>query len=110
MNKPEITVEEAQEMTDTLRKAPRITKEAIEAKISKVDFHYQGQLTICVLTMTNGFMQVGKAAPASPANYIKEVGDRFAYEDAFKGLWHLEGYLLCEKLMEEANQRKMHAT
>lgn len=55
-------------------------------------------LTICVLVMQNGFAIIGKSAPASPENYDPEKGKRFAYEDAIKQLWPLEGYALREKL------------
>jgi hypothetical protein len=55
-------------------------------------------LTICVLVMHNGFTIIGKSAPASPENFDEEKGRRFAYEDAVKQLWPLEGYALREKL------------
>lgn len=55
-------------------------------------------LTLCFLVMENGFTIVGKSAPASPENFDKEKGRRFAYEDAIKQLWPLEGYALREKL------------
>lgn len=55
-------------------------------------------LTICIITMQNGFTLIGKSAPASPENFDPEKGKRFAYEDAIKQLWPLEGYALREKL------------
>ena len=55
-------------------------------------------LTICILVMANGFTIIGKSAPASPENFDPEKGKRFAYEDAIKQLWPLEGYALREKL------------
>lgn len=55
-------------------------------------------LTICILVMRNGFTVIGKSAPASPENFDKEKGKRFAYEDAIKQLWPLEGYALRERL------------
>lgn len=55
-------------------------------------------LTICILVMTNGFTVIGKSAPASPENFDAEKGKRFAYEDAIKQLWPLEGYALRERL------------
>jgi Phage protein (N4 Gp49/phage Sf6 gene 66) family len=55
-------------------------------------------LTICILVMTNGFTVIGKSAPASPENFDAEKGQRFAYEDAIKQLWPLEGYALRERL------------
>lgn len=55
-------------------------------------------LTICILVMRNGFMVIGKSATASPENFDEEKGKRFAYEDAIKQLWPLEGYALRERL------------
>lgn len=55
-------------------------------------------LTICILVMRNGFTIIGKSAPASPENFDAEKGKRFAYEDAIKQLWPLEGYALRERL------------
>lgn len=55
-------------------------------------------LTICILLMQNGFTIIGKSAPASPENFDEEKGKLFAYEDAVKQLWPLEGYLLRERL------------
>lgn len=55
-------------------------------------------LTICVLNMANGFIVIGKSAPASPENFDPEKGRTFAYEDAIKQLWPLEGYALRERL------------
>lgn len=55
-------------------------------------------LTICLLEMQNGFTIIGKSAPASPENFDAEKGERFAYEDAIKQLWPLEGYALRERL------------
>jgi hypothetical protein len=94
---PKMSLEEAQKAVET-KTAPRVTKDAIEAKIDKVEYLYHERLTVCVITMRNGFMQIGKAAPADPRNFDQQIGERYSYEDAFKGLWPLEGYLLCEKL------------
>jgi len=60
-------------------------------------------LTICVLVMQNGFTVIGKSAPASPENFDPEKGARFAYEDAIKQLWPLEGYALRERLAEQSS-------
>jgi Phage protein (N4 Gp49/phage Sf6 gene 66) family len=48
--------------------------------------------------MKNGFVAIGHSTPASPENFKSDVGEALAYENAFRSLWQLEGYLLCEKL------------
>ena len=55
-------------------------------------------LSICILTMRNGFVVVGKSAPASPANFNPDLGQKFAYEDAIRQLWPLMGFALRDKL------------
>jgi hypothetical protein len=100
--------------------APRISLKSMEDKISAV-YYFTGQqavvaadphiaqyshmaldvLTICLLVMENGFILVGKSAPASAANFNAELGAKLAYEDAIRQLWPLEGYLLRTKLTED---------
>ena len=100
-----ITTDEAKAIVET-KTAPRVTQESIENKIAKVEFTLtEGLLTICIITMTNGFMVHGVSAPASPTNFDAEVGKRYAFDNAFKQLWQLEGYLLREKLAREASIR-----
>lgn len=55
-------------------------------------------LTICVLTLKNGYTIVGKSACASPENYDGEIGANIARDDARRQIWALEGYLLRSKL------------
>lgn len=55
-------------------------------------------LTLCIIVMKNGFILVGKSAPASPENFDAEKGRTFAYEDAVRQLWPLMGYALKDKL------------
>lgn len=75
---------------------PKVTLATIAEKIDSTTYLYHEHLTICVLRMKNGFFVLGKAAPADPRNYNKNVGETFAREDAIKQIWQLEGYLLCE--------------
>jgi len=55
-------------------------------------------LSICILVMQNGFAVIGKSAPASGQNFNADLGRKFAYEDALRQLWPLEGYLLRDRL------------
>lgn len=48
--------------------------------------------TICVITTKNGFSVVGLAAPVDPLNFDRELGRKFAYEDAVRKLWPILGY------------------
>lgn len=55
-------------------------------------------LSLCILVMKNGFVVIGKSAPASPENFNAELGKNLAYEDAVRQLWPLMGFALKEKL------------
>ncbi len=96
-----LTEEKAAELQAS-RKFPTVTKESIEAKIASTEFsvHAGSTLTIAVITLKNGFTVVGKSACAAPENFNKELGERYAYDDAFKQVWALEGYLLRETLWQ----------
>lgn len=60
-----------------------------------------GVLTVCLITVDNGFTVVGKSAPASEANFCADKGREFAYEDAIRQLWPLEGYALRTQRLYE---------
>ena len=56
------------------------------------------QMTIAIVSCKNGFVVLGKAAPADPENFNPELGRKFAMEDAIRQIWPLEAYLMCEKI------------
>lgn len=60
--------------------------------------HPLSLMTICFLTMKNGFVVLGKSAPASPENYDTGKGRTFAREDAIRQLWPLMGFSLRDRL------------
>lgn len=99
MNEPTITLDEAKALVET-KTAPRVTEESIKAKIARVDYLYHEHMTVCIIEMRNGFFVIGNAAPADKRNHCYDIGERYAYENAFKQLWQLEGYLLREHLWE----------
>jgi hypothetical protein len=82
------------------RPAERVTRESIQAKVMKTDFLNVGLLTICVVTLENGFSVRGESACAHPDNYDRALGERIAYDDAIAKIWPLEGYLLKQRLWE----------
>lgn len=60
--------------------------------------------TLCVLVMKNGFVVIGKSAPASPENFDPALGKQFAYEDAIRQLWPLMGYSLRDRLAGDTSK------
>lgn len=98
---PEITLDEAKQIVS--EKAHRkVTEKSIKARIKQVSYIYDETTTICMITMKNGFKVIGHSTPADPRNYDAAVGRRYAYDNAFRQLWQLEGYLLVEYLSLEA--------
>ncbi len=83
--------------------APRVTPEHIDGKISGAKYWNPDgtSLTVCVLTLENGFQVVGYSASASVDNFDAEIGRKLAYDKAREHVWALEGYLLRQQLHEE---------
>ena len=83
--------------------APRVTLESMEAKIADCVYiqPHGTVLTLCLIVMRNGFYVVGESAPASPENFDAELGRKFAYDNAIRQLWKLEGYALRDRLAAE---------
>jgi len=82
----------------------RVTLASLEAKIQYEDFMCPTRhphMTICILTLTNGYVMVGKSTPADPLNFDAALGRKFAREDAVRQIWPLEAYLLREKMTKE---------
>lgn len=82
--------------------APRLTPESIDAVIVNKQFHvFKGScLTVCCLTLVNGFTTSGVSACASPENFDQEIGEKIAFENARNKIWELEGYRLKQMLHE----------
>lgn len=82
--------------------APRVTEDDINDAIVAEDYHVfpDTALTVCCLTLRNGFTVTGESACASPENFDAETGRFFAREKARDKIWALEGYLLRQRLHE----------
>jgi len=80
--------------------APRLTPDHIDSCIVSEAYHVfpDTTLTVCALTLRNGFQVTGESAAASPANFDQDIGRKIARENARQKIWALEGYLLKDKL------------
>jgi len=80
--------------------APRLTPALIDAAIVSEQYHvFPGTtLTVCAMTLRNGYIVTGESAAASPENFDKAIGRKIAYDSARNKIWGLEGYLLRERL------------
>lgn len=89
-----------QEIQEKGLTAPRLTPQLIEETIVAEDFYVfpRSQLTVCCLTLRNGYTVTGESACASPENFNAEIGREIARKNAREKIWGLEGYLLKERL------------
>lgn len=105
-------------MSDTEKglDSPRLTPDHIDSKIKAIRYltgdvavgwashDYQNDcgastLTICILSLENGFTVTGEAhCCINPEDFDKLSGQKRAYENARNKIWQMEGYLLKEKL------------
>jgi hypothetical protein len=93
-----------QEIQDKGLTAPRVTPEIIDATIVSEQYHvFPGTtVTVALLTLVNGFTTIGESACASPENFNEEIGRKLARDNARDKIWQLEGYLLKERLYQQA--------
>lgn len=105
-----MSIEETEKECAANATAPRVSLQSMKEKIvarwdlnmgdilSLPNNHSLHLLSVCVLEMENGFILIGKSAPASAENFNAELGAKLAYEDCIRQLWPLEGYLLRHEL------------
>lgn len=84
--------------------APKITMEHIRSLVVKEFYHHfpGTTLCVCVLLLKNGFTVTGESACADPANWDPDIGEKIAADKAYEKIWALEGYLLRQRLYDEA--------
>lgn len=81
----------------------KLTTKYLNSLVDNVEYVHQGLLTICTITLKNGFQLVGTSACVSKDNYNVQIGRNIAYENAFAKLWELEGYALKQRIYESQN-------
>lgn len=82
--------------------APRLNPQMIDDTIVSEQYHiFPGTtMTVCALSLRNGFIVTGESAAASPENFDAAIGRKIARENARNKIWALEGYLLRSKLSD----------
>jgi hypothetical protein len=83
---------------------PRLTPQDVDDMITGESYTTlpSGKVMVCELTLRNGFTVRGEAAVVSKANFNEEVGRKISRENARGKVWELEGYLLQQRLYEDA--------
>lgn len=83
----------------------KITREYINSRI--VDVYYtilpNSTVTICSITLDNGFSVRGESACVDPVNFDADIGENIAHQNAYDKLWQLFGFMLAEDIYRESN-------
>lgn len=89
------------------RPYPKVTAKGIEDRIAKVDYMVlpNSTVTICNITLENGYSIRGESACVDPRNFDMAIGQSLAYKDAFSKIWAFEGYLLAERRFQEQRSK-----
>lgn len=90
--------------------APHVAPEDVDAEIAAEEFHiFPGScLTVCALTLKNGFIVTGESACASPENFNQELGLRIARANAREKIWPLLGFRLRDRLVRNCDRSGNH--
>lgn len=80
-----------------------VTEDLLKSEIKSVTYTVVPgtTVTICHILLKNGFSVSGDEACVDPANFNKELGEKYAYEKAFNNLWPLFGFLTKQRMYEE---------
>ena len=79
----------------------KLTKEFLESEIKEVQYQrLSGTITHCTIVTKSGFTFTGESACVDPNNYNKELGEKYAYENAFEKMWMPYGFWLHKALAE----------
>lgn len=91
-----------EEIQDKGLTAPRITPDHVESVIVEEQYHvFPGtQLTMCCLTLANGYTVSGESSCVSPNNFDVDLGRKIARDKAKNKIFALEAYLLQQQLHE----------
>jgi hypothetical protein len=82
---------------DYLDKRTKVSLEDINLLVESETYSfYDNKLTICVLTLINGYKVLGQSACVDTNEFNMELGKKYAKEVAINKVWYLEAYLLQE--------------
>ncbi|MCP4055132.1 MAG: hypothetical protein GY739_19245 [Mesoflavibacter sp.] len=84
----------------------KLTEMDLESHIdsTKTEFIHRETLTICILTLHNGFKVVGKSACMNMEDYNKDVGEAMALGDATNNIWEPLGFHLKQSKYKQENK------
>lgn len=77
-----------------------------ESKIIARDYIPHGLLTLCVITLDNGYKVVGESSCINPSDYNYHLGCSLSYNDGLKNAMTILGYEF--KTMVLSGEIKVH--
>ena len=88
----------------------KISQANVDAACTAVEYMVMpgSRLTVCCLTLRNGFQVVGWSACVDPANFNEQKGQQIALDMAKDKVWELEAYLLREQFHQVKVTRELH--
>lgn len=92
--------EKLQEQFEEQGKTKYVTTEMVDDEIQYAQYHRFGDttVTVCCLTLRNGFTVVGKSACANPDNFEAELGEQLAFDDARQQVFAHLAFRLCDEM------------
>lgn len=90
--------EELQKQFEADGKTRYVRTEDVDAEILAVQFHqFHGTtVTVCCITLHNGYTVIGKSACANPDNFDPALGEKLAQEDAKQNIYSLLAFRICD--------------
>lgn len=92
--------EQQLQMDIDVKPYPKVTQDMVEAEVKSYSFHvFEGTtMTVCCITLKNGFTVLGEAACVDPHNFDRSIGERLALKDAKAKIWPLLGFRLRDQI------------
>ena len=85
-------------LTHPKEKHMKVSAADIDARITHCRFIQDELLTICIVTLDNGFKTVGTSACVDASEFDLGIGQSIARQKAIDALWPHFGFLLAEKM------------
>lgn len=81
----------------------KIQRSELEALITEIRYtRLDGTTKTFAHVFIGEFSVTGESACLNPADFDKELGEKYAFENAFEKLWQLEGYHRAREAMDDA--------
>ena len=83
----------------------KLTIEYLTELVDDVEYVHQGLLTICTITLKNGYKLAGTSVCVDNQNYDPLIGNNCAFANALDKVAELESSLLLQNISESQNNK-----